>query len=432
MADVERLLGASHPSEVLALRESFSNGLDASLAITALEAIAASAERTAVERDLRFAQLLFELNQVAHGRDLPPRLVLRMLRALARLGLKQPAMFFCLGAMAAKRIQDFAGPELVSLLRSFAQANVKDLQLLEALTTALCPQLHLCCPGELAEVARDLRFFRFRPSKMCLAALHGESKAKLKAFQAAGLCDVLWCLDSFGEHEMCADLIESTTIFPDQPILLATACALSETACATPGRERHLDEILQPLLTALRRGTSFNVPVPHLGPHHTKRLLKALGVQATCDRRWAAAARRAVRAVAESSPSPAAPRAKSGCDHTYVVDPSSYAEVVTRFGVDNFGKIGGRCLLNQIGIGRLEERWAAEVREFLTAWQGVANSSMDWKAPAAHRRIYAFAEFHFTSRMEPGRILLEGTLFQLNGLWGDPVQARKPWLYAGA
>lgn len=29
-----------------------------------------------------------------------------------------------------------------------------------------------------------------------------------------------------------------------------------------------------------RRGTSFNVPVPHLGPHHTKRLLKALGVQA--------------------------------------------------------------------------------------------------------------------------------------------------------
>ncbi|CAK9064659.1 Potassium channel AKT2, partial [Durusdinium trenchii] len=59
MADVERLLGASHPSEVLALRESFSNGLDASLAITALEAIAASAERTAVERDLRFAQLLF-------------------------------------------------------------------------------------------------------------------------------------------------------------------------------------------------------------------------------------------------------------------------------------------------------------------------------------------------------------------------------------
>lgn len=29
------------------------------------------------------------------------------------------------------RFQDFAGPELVSLLRSFAQANVKDLQLLE-------------------------------------------------------------------------------------------------------------------------------------------------------------------------------------------------------------------------------------------------------------------------------------------------------------
>ena len=99
--------------------------LSGCLPFTCGEAIAASAERTAVERDLRFAQLLFvgrlgtvdrsvspaltsadrsanaqELNQVAHGRDLPPRLVLRMLRALARLGLKQPAMFFCLGALA--------------------------------------------------------------------------------------------------------------------------------------------------------------------------------------------------------------------------------------------------------------------------------------------------------------------------------------------
>ncbi|CAE7261937.1 unnamed protein product [Symbiodinium sp. CCMP2456] len=114
-----------------------------------------------------------------------------------------------------------------------------------------------------------------------------------------------------------------------------------------------------------------------------------------------------------------------------VVEKEAYAQSIQRFGVDNFGKIGGRCLMNQLGIGRAEEAWLHEVKHFLRAWsEGVGTVSSDWKAQTAHRRIYAFAEFSFASTFLPGKSLLEGSLFQLNGLHADPEFTFRPWLCA--
>ncbi|CAJ1347072.1 unnamed protein product, partial [Effrenium voratum] len=408
---------------VLAITWAHAAELDATTAVAALEVIAGEPER--VQRDMRVAKLVFDLNTMAHCNRIRGRLIPRCVAACSKLGLRQPSLFFCLCAAAQKRIQEFSASELAQLLYHLARSGISDLDFLKALTCTLPPQLHCCSVQQIGEVAWALAVLRFR-SAQCLAALHGEACSRLRDFQAESLSHVLWCLDCFGQQEMYLELanrvVDTFDLGQPENHLLAYSCL--SISC-----QGQLDHILQPLATDLARlagsdDMEISIRAQHLGPVHTARVLSSLGVQVSSgSSSWARAALCVVQEIEGSSPVPME-KAK-----VPVVDADSYAQSLAKFGVDNFGKIGGRCLLNQLGIGRLEDRWLAEVKNFIAAWsQGVGRSPLDWKAQTAHRRIYAFAEFHFTSLH--GRVLLEGTLFQLNGLWADPECARRPWLCA--
>jgi hypothetical protein len=176
---------------------------------------------------------------------------------------------------------------------------------------------------------------------------------------------------------------------------------------------------------------------PHLGEVHTERLLRPMGVQATRGRQaaptWAVEARELLRPIFdERGPIETLPMLDKEERVTLpIVDKDTYGRNMADFGVDNFGKIGGRCLLNQIGIGKSPENWTWSAKRFVRAWaDGVGKRADDWKAQTIHRRVYVFSEYHFASTLRPFSPLLEGCSFQLNGLRQDPETARRPWLCA--
>jgi len=164
--------------------------------------------------------------------------------------------------------------------------------------------------------------------------------------------------------------------------------------------------------------------------------LQPVGIRVTTGRSapsWAKKAR-ALLAPVFDEPGPIEPFPMVDKDERVslpIVDKDTYGRNMADFGVDNFGKIGGRCLMNQIGIGKANETWVMNARQYVHAWSdGVGKKSDDWKANTVHRRIYVFAEYHLASTLHPMSPLLEGISFQLNGLRSDPETARRPWLCA--
>ncbi|CAE6973367.1 unnamed protein product [Symbiodinium natans] len=322
--------------------------------------------------------------------------------------------------------------------------GVGPLPLLEALTAALSQSLHSCDGRAVGEVAWALSVLRFR-SEQCLAALF-DVTSDLGSFPVDALTKILWCLDSFGKRAQTEDLALRAARLMDASHSEASGRLKLLTSISILGSAQTLQgdfdqQVLQPLATSLSRlasgaafGPCMDLPAPHLGPRHTARALRALGVQVSTFENhnlpnWVVEARTLVAEVfGEEGPLPMLPVCKEK-SKIPVVDQEAYAESITRFGVDNFGKIGGRCLMNQLGIGRAEETWLQKVKQFLRAWtEGVGRASSDWKAQTAHRRIYAFAEFSFESTFLPGKPLLEGTMLQLNGLHADPEFTFRPWL----
>ncbi|CAE7942112.1 Sumo3, partial [Symbiodinium sp. KB8] len=365
---------------ILALTLEFSASLDATCAVAALEAIAQHPDRENVRRDMRFARLVFDLDGLARRRAFRARLVPRALAAVRKLGLRQPALVGALCVNITNRIEELPVSVLPQLLSDLAGCSVGPLTALEALTTALSQSLHTYDSSAVGEVAEALSTLRFR-SERCLAALF-DVTSDLGKFQAEALTKILWCLDTFGKRTQVEELAGRA---------FGRLSDLEDT-----GRSQLIDcigilgplqtrgdfdqQTLQPLAASLARlasgaavGRSFDVRVPHLGPRHTARALRAMGVQVSTFQthslpKWVAAARSLVAEVfGEEGPLPMLPISKER-SRIPVVEKEAYAQSIQRFGVDNFGKIGGRCLMNQLGIGRAEEAWLHEVKHFLRAW----------------------------------------------------------------
>ncbi|CAE6973363.1 unnamed protein product [Symbiodinium natans] len=83
---LSRLAEAPGPPEILALTFEFAANLDAACAVTALEAIAKHPDRASVQRDMRFAKLVFDLHALARRRGFRSRLLPRALAAVRKLG----------------------------------------------------------------------------------------------------------------------------------------------------------------------------------------------------------------------------------------------------------------------------------------------------------------------------------------------------------
>mmetsp|Transcript_154492 Transcript_154492/g.280699 ORF Transcript_154492/g.280699 Transcript_154492/m.280699 type:complete len:596 (-) Transcript_154492:84-1871(-) len=448
------ILGAQDPFDILALTLKHSSELDAVSAVGALDAISRHPQRKKVERDMRFSKLIFDMNFMLHSghRQFRPKELARCAMAFASLGIKHPSMMYCIGAEVIKKVAEFKASELVTTLLAFALANILDRSMMEAVTTELTWRVSQCTPRELGEVAWALAILRYRSARM-MAAISDMAHNILKGFTSVSLAQVVWSLDALGFRSPSQILLRSvfstfpdTHTQPDRPELLAVACLLGKAP--SPWEDVCDSTFLQPVVGTLVRiadGEAISAKelytlssqAPHLGEVHTARALQPVGVQVTHGRReapsWAVEARELLGSIFdEKGPIETFPMTdKEERVSLPIVDKETYARNMADFGVDNFGKIGGRCLLNQIGIGKANENWAANAKQYVNAWaDGVGKRAGDWKANTVHRRIYVFSEYHFASTLRPYAPLLEGCSFQLNGLRQDPDTARRPWLCA--
>ncbi|CAE8645579.1 unnamed protein product [Polarella glacialis] len=454
---LQAVIDAESPLDILALTLQNARELDALTAVTALEAIARHPQRHVVERDMRFAKLVFDINYMLHSsyRQFRARELARCAWAFASLGLKHPTMMYCIGMEVAKKASEFKVSELSSLLLAFAHARIRDLGMMETATLELVRRIGQCTPKDLADVAWALAMLRYN-SNRTMAAISDATGSLMKDFSSAQLAQVIWSLDAFGHQRLVRDLLRScapvkeqtsqgAVRFSDRSEILAAAGIFGQA----PSLEDQLDLcFMQPVamtLTGIASGQAISSShfrglaekAPHLGFIHTARVLQPTGVRVTSGRKrcpgWAVEARDLIRSIFDDSePLETMPMSdKEERVSIPVVDKNTYQRNMADFGVDNFGKIGGRCLLNQLGIGRAGDHWVAQAKQFIAAWaDGVGKRSDDWKANTIHRRIYVFAEYHFASTLWPMAPLLEGTSFQLNGLRSDPEMARRPWLCA--
>jgi len=447
------ILNAQSPFDILALTLEHSNELDVVTAVAALDAISRHPRRKEVERDMRFAKLTFDVNYMLHSghRQFRPRELARCAMAYASLGLKHPTMMYCIGAETVKKVYDFKTSELTSLLLAFALAGIQEKKMMEAATAELTRRVGQCTPREVGELAWALAILRFR-SDVMMAAISDAVDGMLSDFASVPLAQVLWSLDAFGHRTLGALLLRNAVgAFAearrraDMPEFHAAACILGSAPAA---QDTFTSGFLQPLVGTLvqvaggeevsaEQLRALASQAPHLGAVHTARALAPLGVHVTSGRAsspgWVAEARELLLPIFdERGPIETFPMIdKDERTSMPIVDKETYCRNMADFGVDNFGKIGGRCLLNQIGIGRASENWVAHAKQYVHAWMdGVGKRADDWKANTVHRRIYVFAEYHFASTLRPMAPLLEGTSFQLNGLRSDPETARRPWLCA--
>lgn len=450
----KEIIGAQSPFDILTLTLEHASDLDVVTAVTAFDAISRHPRRKEVERDMRLSKLIFDINYLIHSghRQFRTRELAKCAMAFANLGVKHPTMMFCIGLETAKKVYEFKASELATLLFAFALAAIHDWRMIEAVTGELTRRVSQCTPKELGEVAWALAILRYRDDTM-MVALQDVTDNMLREFNSVALAQVLWSLDTFGHRSLLSMLLQTamnthheTPSKPEWSEFLAAACCLGR---APPAWEEKLDVVvLQPMVgTLVRVAGGHAVPAkelhqlaskaPHLGFAHTARSLRVAGVQATagktCAPVWARQARELLGDMFdEEGPLEAYPLVdKDERVSLPIVDKETYARNMADFGVDNFGKIGGRCLLNQIGIGKANENWVANAKQYVTAWaDGVGKKADDWKANTVHRRIYVFAEYHFGSTLRPMSPLLEGTSFQLNGLRSDPETARRPYLAA--
>lgn len=447
------ILAAKHPFDILSLTLENAVELDVVSAITALDAIARHPQRREVERDMRLQKLIFDINFMLHSghRQFRTRELTRCATAYASLGLKEPTMMYCVATEVVKKVYDFKASELSTLLLAFAHAGIQERRMMEAVTAELTKRVGQCVPREIGDAAWALAILRHQ-SDVAMAAISDVTLSSLRDFGSVQLAQVLWSLDSFGHRSLLEMLARGAVdTFPDAPARgmseLIAAIGVAGHAPAS-WAEAVEENLLRPVLTTLlgiaagdavsaKDLLRLSAQAPHLGEKLTVRALRPTGVQVTTGKSsapaWAEEARTLLGEVFdERGPIEAFPMVDPDERVTMpIVDKDTYARNMADFGVDNFGKIGGRCLLNQIGIGKANENWVAAAKQYVTAWaDGVGKKSDDWKANTVHRRIYVFAEYHFSSTLRPMVPLLEGTSFQLNGLRSDPETARRPWLCA--
>eukprot|EP00933_Yihiella_yeosuensis_P055638 TRINITY_DN5448_c0_g3_i1.p1 TRINITY_DN5448_c0_g3~~TRINITY_DN5448_c0_g3_i1.p1 ORF type:complete len:432 (+),score=67.06 TRINITY_DN5448_c0_g3_i1:143-1297(+) len=286
-----------------------------------------------------------------------------------------------------------------------------------------------------------------------MAALSDAAADMLKTFCSKALAQMLWSLDSQGYHELRHHLMIRALAVLQNELKEPEAAELSNIFCIfdmAPAPQQTFElEFLPSLASSLVRIASgeevtaaelqlLSSKATHLGNSHTCRVLEPVGLQVTSGEavqlRWVSEARSTISDIFddEKKPLDALPITdKMERVSVPAVDREAYITNMAGFGVDNFGKIGGRCLFNQLGIGRANENWLVHAKQFIEAWtHGVGRRADDWKANTVHRRIYTFAEYHFSSTLKPMLPVLEGTSFVLNGLRTDPETARRPWLCA--
>lgn len=447
------ILAACAPFDVLALTLEHSAELDASMAVTALDSIARHPRRKEVERDMRLSKLVFDINYMLHGhRTFRPRELSRCAMAYASLGIKQPTIMYCIAVETLKKVYDFKASEWVTLLFGFALAGILDCAMMEAAAKELIRKVGECTPREVGELAWALAILRCR-SDMLMLAISDITYERMKDFTSLSLARVVWSLDVFGHRTLSSDLLRrAVQVFKeahsreDMQELLAVACILGHAP--DPWQVALDHSFLRPIVGTLVRIAEgdaisaselydLSAQAPHLGKDHTRRALQPIGLQVSVGGEkaapWVAEARELLRSIFdERGPIETFPMVDRQERVTLpIVDKETYSRNMADFGVDNFGKIGGRCLLNQIGIGKCNETWVANAKQYVAAWaDGVGKRSDDWKAHTVHRRIYVFGEYHFASTLWPMTPLLEGTSFQLNGLRSDPETARRPYLCA--
>lgn len=447
------VLSAETPFDILAITLEHSAELDVVTAVRALDSISRHPRRKEVERDMRLPKLVFDINHMIHGhRNFRPRELARCAMAYARLGVKHPTLMYCIGVETCKKVNEFKASDLVMLLLAFALAGIQDRNMMEAASVEVTRRIGECFALEVGDLAWALAMLRFRNDALMMA-ISGFAHDFIRDFSAVSLAKVIWSLDAFGHRTLCSDLLQSAVqVFREAHAqeemreLHAAACILSQVP---EPWEASLDRtFLQPLVGTLARiaeGDRVSAPelrglaaqAPHLGKEHTRRALRPLGVRCSRGRGaaapWAEEARELLGSIFdEEGPAETFPMIDKDERVTLpIVDKETYSRNMADFGVDNFGKIGGRCLLNQIGIGKCNENWVAQAKHYVASWaDGVGKRADDWKANTVHRRIYVFAEYHLATPLRPLAPLLEGTSFQLNGLRSDPETARRPYLCA--
>eukprot|EP00747_Dinoflagellata_sp_TGD_P191845 gnl/TRDRNA2_/TRDRNA2_55814_c0_seq1.p1 gnl/TRDRNA2_/TRDRNA2_55814_c0~~gnl/TRDRNA2_/TRDRNA2_55814_c0_seq1.p1 ORF type:complete len:524 (+),score=82.10 gnl/TRDRNA2_/TRDRNA2_55814_c0_seq1:217-1788(+) len=399
---------------------------------------------------------MFDINTMLHGSSsyFAARNISRCAIACASLGIRQPTIYYCIAAEVCKRVYEFKASDLSGMLLAFALAGIQDKDFLEVVSVELGKRISQCSPSEIGEAVWALAILRFRNDTM-VTAVSDVASTLVKDFSSVSLAQVLWALDATG-HRSLLSLIHRKAVetFRDAPgrrnfsefVAAACICGSAPATWVDAMEPTHLRPIVGTLsciadgeAVPARRLHEMASLACHLGPEHSGRALRSIGVQATSGRAgpsWAAEARDLLAPIFDEDwPIEALPMTdKAERVSLPIVDKDSYSRNMADFGVDNFGKIGGRCLLNQIGIGKAPENWVADAKQYVAAWaEGPGkklNRGEDWKANTVHRRIYVFCEYHFASTLRPMSPLLEGTSFQLNGLHGDPITNRRPWLCA--
>lgn len=362
------LWNAAAPYDILALTFGAAT-LDFPTAVLALDLIAQHAQREQVGRDMRLARLLFDISFMLHSnRHFRARDLARCAAALASLDIRQPTMMYCIASQVVTRAHDFKVCELTNLMLAFATAGIRDIRMLEVVTSELAQRIDQCSPKEVGDASWSLVLLRFRADTL-MAVMQETVGVK---FTSAPLAQLIFALDLFGLRGFLGMALQRVPL-AIQADETPEWCEYQTAVCVCGPFADGAHDTLSHTIAGLVRVAQghevsetelhgFSSP-PHLG-QHTARALHALGVQVTCGTlrtrqipSWVLEARELIRPIFDvGSDAPDVERVALP-----VVDKDTYQKNMAAFGVDNFGKIGGRCLFNQLGIGKVA---ICRVRQF--------------------------------------------------------------------